>query len=194
MPPPDDADPTDERLIEASLAGQREAFGELFERYYPLLVHPLVARTHDSELAEDLAQEAFLAAYCHLNDLADGRPFLPWLRRIAENVWRMEWRRQRSRSALSLDQMFGQVETELSDPVQPDELASVACERDLVAGVLSELNPTLRDALLFSTAQGCHAAEVAAILGISPAAAARRIDRAKAKFRDRYTALTEEDD
>lgn len=191
MPSLDSAEPSDERLVEAALAGRRDAFGELFERYYPLVVHSLAAKTRDAELAEDLAQEAFLAAYRHVDDLADGRPFLPWLRRIAQNALRMEWRRQRSRRGPSLDQTSQQVGTVSSGSAGPEELASVACERDLVARALAELSPSLREALLLHVWQGCSAAEAAGALGISPDAAARRINRAKARFRGHYIALAE---
>ena len=194
MLPPDGADANDERLVEAALAGRRDAFGELFERYYPLLVRALGAETGDPGLAEDLAQDAFLAAYRHLDDLADDRPFIPWLRRIARNALRMEWRRQRPRRALSLDRISEQVGTVLPSLVRPEELVNVACERDLVARALAEFSPSLREALLLRAWQGCSAAEAAVALGISPAAAARRIDRAKAKFRGCYTALTEDND
>jgi hypothetical protein len=59
----------------STLARDHEVFRLHFERHHPPLVRYLTAQTGDPFLAEDIAQDAFLAAYQHLEDLEDGRPF-----------------------------------------------------------------------------------------------------------------------
>ncbi|MHB9024949.1 MAG: RNA polymerase sigma factor [Armatimonadota bacterium] len=69
----------DSSLIEATLAGDVEAFGALVRRYQ----HPLVASarhlTRNAEDAEDLAQEALVDAYRNLRALKDRGKFRGWL-------------------------------------------------------------------------------------------------------------------
>lgn len=95
MTPLDDAVPTDEQIVAAVLAGRRDAFRTLFERHHGPLVRYLTAQTADPALAEDLAQNAFLVAFRDLGVVATGRPFAPWLYRIAQHRLRRAWRRRR---------------------------------------------------------------------------------------------------
>lgn len=66
-------------------------------------------------------------------------------------------------------------------------------ERDAIQRALDALDPALREALLLHSLAACTAPEVARILGISRAAAERRISRAKLQFRDRYRAVNQDD-
>ena len=75
----------DERLVLALRAGDQDAFGRLFDRWYDR-VHELARRiTRDDGLAADVAQDAFLAAWQRLDRLEDPAAFGGWLLRIARN-------------------------------------------------------------------------------------------------------------
>jgi RNA polymerase sigma-70 factor (ECF subfamily) len=72
----------DAQLVARSLAGDTDAYGALVERYQSAVyatAHYYVGR---SEAAEDIAQNAFLAAYKSLRRLKDPSRFAPWLREI----------------------------------------------------------------------------------------------------------------
>ena len=88
-------------LVRRGQTGDKGAFGQLVERFqeeaYGLAYYHLGHR----EDALDVAQQAFLAAYLHLDSLADPARFGGWLARIVANEC-LRWRRQR-RPALSLD-------------------------------------------------------------------------------------------
>jgi RNA polymerase sigma factor (sigma-70 family) len=83
----DDAD-----LVSRARQGDRDAYTQLVERYrdaiYGLAFHEL----HDFEDARDVAQEAFIQAYLHLDQLRDPERFGPWLRQVTVNRCR-SWRR-----------------------------------------------------------------------------------------------------
>lgn len=66
-------------LIEATLSGRLEAFGELVRKYQHALVASARHLTRNTEDAEDLAQEAFLDAYRSLATLRDRSKFRGWL-------------------------------------------------------------------------------------------------------------------
>jgi RNA polymerase sigma-70 factor (ECF subfamily) len=73
----------DAELVSRCLAGDTDAFGELVERYQGA-VHAVgyhYAGRYGS--AEDVAQEAFIAAYRSLPQLKDPNHFGPWLREVA---------------------------------------------------------------------------------------------------------------
>ena len=88
-------------LVRRGQMGDKGAFGQLVERFqaeaYGLAYYHLGHR----EDALDVAQQAFLAAYLHLDSLADPARFGGWLARIVANEC-LRWHRRR-RPALSLD-------------------------------------------------------------------------------------------
>jgi RNA polymerase sigma-70 factor (ECF subfamily) len=72
-------------LVREARAGSRPAFECLYERYWPLAYRTAVLILGDASLAEDVAQEAFLAAIRNLDRFDRRRPLAPWLARIASN-------------------------------------------------------------------------------------------------------------
>ncbi|MGH2534192.1 MAG: RNA polymerase sigma factor [Thermomicrobiales bacterium] len=185
-----DASSTDSQLVVAARAGSETAWTVLVERYYPLLVRYLTGRTGDPDLAADLTQDSFLVTLIDLDQPGAERDFGAWLYRIAQNRLRAARRKQRRRQVVSMEwlrEQPGQAEQVLSGSRQPDEFAVVG-ERELVERVLADLSPALREALLLHSLKGLTAPEVAGVLGISIAAAERRISRAQQQFRLRYDA------
>ena len=78
-----DADETD--LIDAARGGSSSAFETLVERHMRrafAVAYRLLAQRQD---AEDVVQDAFLAALQKLDTFERGRPFAPWLLRIVAN-------------------------------------------------------------------------------------------------------------
>src|SRR3954453_13174236 len=69
----------DARLVAACLAGDREAFGRIVERYQRLLCSVAYSATGSLSESEDLAQEAFLDAWRQLSTLREQQKLRPWL-------------------------------------------------------------------------------------------------------------------
>jgi RNA polymerase sigma-70 factor (ECF subfamily) len=82
-------------LIADARAGSEDAVEELFRRYWPDLHRAAFLIVRDAAAAEDIAQEAFLAAISGLDRFDRGRPLGPWLHRIAANR-AIDWSRARS--------------------------------------------------------------------------------------------------
>jgi len=171
--------------------GSVEAFTLLTEHYHGAILRYLLHQCGDRELAADLTQETFLDAFRSLRQLPDNVSFAAWLYRIARNNLLAELRRQRVRRLVSLDGLLekvGVVAPALRDGGQVGSYA----ERDAIDGVLAELSPALREALVLHSVWGFSSREVAMILSISPDAAKRRIGRAKEQFTARHRAITGE--
>ena len=73
-------------LVLAAQAGDREAFGELFERYRTAIVTLAMRRVHNADEAEELAQDVFVQAMQKLQQLRVPEAFGGWLRRIVHRM------------------------------------------------------------------------------------------------------------
>ncbi len=66
---------SDDELVALASAGDKEAFGELAERFFSMAVRIAFGMVNDGWLAEELAQEAILQAYLSLDRLRDDSRF-----------------------------------------------------------------------------------------------------------------------
>ena len=91
------------RWIKAAQGGSEEALEHLYRRHWPWAHRAAYLVVHDAAAAEDIAQEAFLAAIRSLDRFDRRRPFGPWLNRIVVNR-AIDWARARSlRSETAFD-------------------------------------------------------------------------------------------
>ncbi|MDX1661214.1 MAG: sigma-70 family RNA polymerase sigma factor [Gemmatimonadota bacterium] len=78
---------TDEQLVEEALSGSQSAYTRLVERFERPVYNLVVKMVRDRTLAEDLAQEAFVKAFRHLETYRpDQGKFSNWLFKIAHNT------------------------------------------------------------------------------------------------------------
>jgi RNA polymerase sigma-70 factor (ECF subfamily) len=75
----------DAQLVERTLQGDLEGFGELHRRYFERVVRIVSGIVGERADAEDTAQNAYLAALRALPSLGNPDRFYPWLCRIAVN-------------------------------------------------------------------------------------------------------------
>ncbi len=97
----EEAGPVDriEELVAEARRGRRDAFGSLYEEYGERIYRYVYARTGQTEVAEDLAQEVFLRAFQRISSYhSRGTPFFAWLVRIAHNIVIDYYRRSAKRS------------------------------------------------------------------------------------------------
>ncbi len=84
----------DVELAALAAAGGRGAFGELARRHGAGVRALLRRMGADASLADDLAQDAFLAAYEHIAEFRGEGPFVGWIKRIAARLYVRRWRRR----------------------------------------------------------------------------------------------------
>jgi RNA polymerase sigma-70 factor (ECF subfamily) len=88
--------PRDERAwIRGAQRGSASDLEALFRHHWPRAYRAAYLVVHDSAAAEDIAQEAFLAAVRALDRFDRGRQFGPWLHRIVVNR-AIDWSRARA--------------------------------------------------------------------------------------------------
>ena len=99
----DDFRPSDRDLVGRAKTGDDTAFEALMQRYKALVSLVAFRQSGDQDQVEDIAQEAFVKAFLHLQELDDAGRFKAWLLRITANV-AMDHLRRRKRDGVSLDQ------------------------------------------------------------------------------------------
>ncbi|MBQ3707418.1 MAG: sigma-70 family RNA polymerase sigma factor [Clostridia bacterium] len=113
--PPDAPDDGDEEgtlaLVERAKAGDDDAFSDLVARYerfvYNTACRVLSASAQSYDLADDIAQEAFIKAWRNLSAFRGDCTFSTWLYRIAVNCAKDGIRAASRRPAVSLSEMTG---------------------------------------------------------------------------------------
>ena len=91
-------------------AGSASDLEALFRAYWPRSFRAAYLVVHDSAAAEDIAQEAFLAAIRSLDRFDRRRPFGPWLHRIVVNR-AIDWTRaHKLRAEAELDETLAAAE------------------------------------------------------------------------------------
>ena len=81
--------------MRAAQAGSASAIEALYRGHWPRAYRAAYLVVHDAAGAEDIAQEAFLAAVRSLDRFDRRRPFGPWLHRIVVNR-AIDWARART--------------------------------------------------------------------------------------------------
>lgn len=149
-----------ERLVAAAKAGDPEAFGALFDRYYGPVYRYVAARVGRPSDAEDLAQLVFVKALEALPRYEQrGVPFGGWLFRLARNVVIDHIRTRREHVTLEV------IVEKSTDDEGPDELAVLRQEMDSIAHALRRLTPEQREAVELRFFAGLSAKEAAEVMG-----------------------------
>lgn len=80
------ADIQEQTIINEIMDGQTEPYRFLVERYHRGIIQHLYNLVRDADLAEDLAQEAFIRAYDKLAQYDPTYAFSTWLYKIADSI------------------------------------------------------------------------------------------------------------
>lgn len=84
----------DWRELQASLAGDGEAYGRLVARYQQTIARYLWRFTRDPQIHEELVQTVFVEAFFQLHSFAGRSPLLHWLQVIATRTGYRHWKSQ----------------------------------------------------------------------------------------------------
>jgi RNA polymerase sigma-70 factor, ECF subfamily len=178
MPGTDGEWPADTELLRRHLAGDSEAFGELFRRHRDRLWAVALRTVCDPEEAADALQDAMVSAFRRAADFRGDSAVTTWLHRIVVNAALDRLRRKAVRPAMSAgdEQAFEAMVAQHADP------ARAADTRLDVAAALRMLPPQQRAALVVVDMLGFSVADAAVILDTSPGTVKSRCARARARL------------
>jgi len=164
-------------VIAGAREGDPRCIGELYRRYRAPVLRMLTALAPGS--SEDVTQEVFLTLPAKLARYQERGSFESWLKRVAINV-----QRTRSRSSARRREQDLPAWLPAADPDEPGP----ATWTDLWERAMADMPETLREAWELHR-DGYEAREIAAILDLSPGAAATRLTRAREYLRQRLKDL-----
>jgi RNA polymerase sigma-70 factor (ECF subfamily) len=170
----------DEQLVAASVAGDADAFRQLVERHYQMVLKVAYRALGSTPAAEDCAQDVFIKVHQKLHSYRADRPFIRWLHRVTANTVTDAIRRRRV--DLSFDTLVHEARSELGDPAQT---AALREQRLAVRGAMASLPGRLRDAIVLQVFHELSYQEIALVLNIPIGTVMSRIHNAKRQLRRR---------
>jgi len=167
-------------LIWRAQAGDREAFGELYQRHQDHVRRYLASRLHGRPAdVDDLLAETFVTAMQRISTFRLDRPgeFGNWLVGIARNKF-LTWYRSSGRE-IAVDELWSSTGSD-AESASPEDMV---LDRLEVAGALSRLAPRARRALVLQHAVGLPTAEIALALGTTKRSVWELTGRARMELR-----------
>ena len=176
---------SDPELVERARRGDDAAFGTLVDRHRTSVFRAALAALGTREDAEEVAQEAFVAAYRHLQDFREDASFKTWLLSIA---WRKALTRRRNVKTFlrRFVQPPEDTEWQVPDAGRTQEQAVLDDElRGHIRREISRLAPKFRDALLLASAGEHSYSDIAGMLGIPVGTLKWRVNEARKQLKAR---------
>lgn len=170
----------DEVLTRAS-QGDRDAFGQLYERYIDRIFNYVYYRTGNLHDAEDLTARVFQRAMNHIKNYTDrGVPFSAWLYRIAHNLV-ANWHRDRSRRQ---EIPINDVPVLPSKGDHPEKNLVRSQEEDSLLKLIRRLPGERQNLLILKFVENLSNAEIGEIMGRSEGAVKSLYHRTLLALRD----------
>jgi RNA polymerase sigma-70 factor (ECF subfamily) len=161
----------DAALVAAVRAGDRDAFGRLYDAYSRMVHGILLARVPYGEV-DDLVQDVFLVALRKIDALRDADAFGPWLAMITRNR-AMDFHR-RSRDT-----------TELTEEIATPNVVAPEAEATEVLNLIRQLPEAYREPLILRFVEGMTGPEIAERTGLAPASVRVNIHRGMKLLREK---------
>jgi len=179
MRAPDEAE-SESGLLEQARRGSLSAFEEIVRRYQRRVYATAYRIVRRHEVADDVAQEAFIRAHRNLDRFDAQRPFGPWICRIAANLAVNHVRSPEAREDALPD---GHAETP-STAAGPLQGVLDAEARTLLDRALGELPAEQRAVFCLRVFDELSYREIADTLGIEMGTVMSRLSRAREKLRE----------
>lgn len=179
----------DRRRVRALLGGDESAFRAFFDDYFPRLYRFALARVHDEAAAEEIVQATLCRAVPHLAGYRGEASLFAWLATIC----RREIGRRLAREArlAPLDAPSAAARATLESLAAAEDAETRAEVASAVHAALDWLPRSYARALAWKYLEGARVDEIAARLGVTLKGAESLLSRARAAFRDAFSALAE---
>ena len=112
-------DSLEQRMIKQCKHNNREAYNTLFKNYEAYIYTICYRYTNSQEDALDLLQDVFIKIYQSIGKFEEGRPLLPWIKRITVNTC-LNHVRSHKMPLLSLQQSIDEDENTLENMIADD--------------------------------------------------------------------------
>ena len=165
-------------IIKRCRDGDGDAYAVLVDRYQSLAYTVACRMLGDADMANDIAQESFLAAYEGLRHFRFGSKFSSWFTSIILNKCRDHLRSRRP--TVGVDEIAEIRETRRRNPEQE---ASAGESTDAVQKALNGLPPDYREVIILKHIEELDYQSISEILGVGIPALKVRAHRGREMLR-----------
>ena len=163
-------------LVIAAKAGNKEAFGKLYEYFQQPTLRFSYKLCSNASIAQDATQEAWISCAKSIRKLADIRQFRAWLFRT------VRWR--------TIDQLRQQLPSATDDVEMSTDVAGAqqvdGVEQEELHHLIAALPQVEREAIYLFYLEQLRIQEIAVVLGIPNGTVKSRLNRARQHLRERY--------
>ncbi len=181
------AEPSEGVLIEEILAGNKDIYRVLVDRYKNVVFNLAYRMTGSPEDALDISQDTFIRAYQSLSRFRVGEKFFTWLYTICINVSKNHLRQKSRRLRLQGAVYEETVGRDMCGSGPEESLLDREAVRQL-QGLLLEVPEHYRAAVVLRYHDGLSYEEISQMLGITVSGAKMRVKRGL----DRLRSLSQE--
>lgn len=181
----------DSELMLAYVGGDTEAFESLYARHKRPLYQFILNSCGNEALAQELYQDVWLRVVNSRDSYTCDAPFNAWLYRIARNRLIDHYRQNVSPDTefMYMDEEHSPIATRYSQPLSPDEIASLTQRADVLTAALQKLPPAQREVMLLRHIAGMSVKEVAKFVNEGPETVKSRLRYAVTKIRSHVQEL-----
>jgi RNA polymerase sigma factor (sigma-70 family) len=173
-------------LVRAAGKGDVKAFVALTRRFQHLAFGSAFTLVHDFQSAEDITQEAFLAAWLALPGLADPAAFPGWLRSIVRHHAHRVLRRPHPPVV-----PLTEADDVASEEPAPDQRLEADHQHATALAALAALPPLLREPATLFYVHECSHQDIAAFLNLSVTTVNNRLHAARTQLKQRILTMVE---
>jgi RNA polymerase sigma-70 factor (ECF subfamily) len=169
-------DLTDEQLVNLTLGGERQAFGEIVRRYKGMVARTVKGMLGDNVYAEDIGQDVFVRLFNSLAEFRGDAKLATYINRIAVNLTLNEIKRRKRSSGMTL---AGNAEGDFIYDVTDENDHERRDTKEVVSRALAMLDPSFRAVVVMRLLEGYSTKETAEVLGIPMGTVLSRLSRAQ---------------
>ena len=178
-----ETDAGDGDIVRAVLAGDRERYAELVDRYRDRYARYAARMLGSKDAAEDAVQDAFVRAFDQLAQCQDPNKFVGWFFLILRNRCFAEQRRSKATAPL-------QAADAIATRESADEVAETAERLRALQHALLELTAEQREVFVLKHVEGLTYQEIAERLSTSVPSLKMRMHRAYDRLREQLREST----
>jgi len=178
---------TEQELVRRIQAGEAEAFDALFRQYFGKVLRQAMHFIGNTEEAEEVVQEVFLAVYEKAHTFRGDAAFATWLYRLTANAALSRLRRRKRNHEVAIEDYLPQFQPDGHHLVRPvvdwsanleERLADAQLQR-LLREAIELLQPLDKTVLVLSDFEDLSNKEIGATLGLTVLAVKARLHRAR---------------
>ena len=154
----------DQELVRRLRAGDERAFEELVETYRERVYRVAWRVVRDDEVAEDVAQEAFIRVFRHVGRFQERSSLYTWIYRITVNIALNRLRRDRFRNMVPMGDLQWEDKSPHSDPSHAAMSGELAERVDAAVKALPDKQRAVFTLRFF---EGLSHKEIAKVVGCS---------------------------